>query len=405
MRLACAVVVGLALSACPGPEGAADGGGGAGGDAGGTDAGATVPLDAWCDALAAATCAHAIRCGDAIDGADCARVNAGPRLAQASARVDCLGLGVRAALAEGKADYDGRSAARCLAAVAATTPCATVFQMDDDACRALVVGRVAEGGGCVDSAECRPGLYCDATAATCPGVCRPRTPAGAPTDEPASCAVRSFFSRGDDGGVCTSPVPAGGDCAPRPGSIAVTLCEGDTICREVSDGGRACLPRLTPGAPCGLSVVEACAAGAECRFTGLDEGVCVAFAGSGEACGEDAGTSCARGLACIDGQCGPLRVRGESCEGDDDCVGGLYCDGVGCQPLRQAGQSCNTVPFENDCLPGLFCDVVTAVCTPRRSVGEACAQGDDCDAERGAMCGAPPDDGGTSLCVAMQCLP
>lgn len=292
------------------------------------DDGASLPFDEWC-----ATredfflCDGQAGCGVADPLADCADVHAavaGPVVGCEPALTDAVDAG--------RVRYDGKAAAQCRQR--ARTTCDTSRRAWD--CDGVFTGTKAVGEACALNAECRSGLWCDASVGTCPGVCAP---------------VRG------DGEAATASV----QCAS--GWVG-----------ELADGGTACAPPPGPGDAC---IGQLCRPGLSCV-----DGLCVTPVAAGGACD---GGPCVFGAVCVAGACTAWAKRGEACAaqffpvdaGSPPCQLGLACRSGVCGDALRAGESCREEP--NRCEGGARCSLSTFRCERLGGPGAACTSLSECD--------------------------
>jgi hypothetical protein len=179
----------------------------------------------------------------------------------------------------------------------------------------FVPGKRGEGAGCWSFAQCGSGECLGDTAC---GRCRPRIPAD------GACMFDSDCQRGLVCGQmkCVVPMNLGGACADARPCRRSLLCRGGA-CRPRAQEGESCddhqdcagglLCNFTKGT-CGLAVVSParcssrepdgtvlyCAGGTTCDQTNQ---MCVANAGDGQACVEEATPDCLWPAFCAGGTC------------------------------------------------------------------------------------------------------
>ena len=190
-------------------------------------------------------------------------------------------------------------------------------------------------------------------------------------------------------------------------------------------------PRVAAGEHC-ASDLE-CEGGA-CLHEPSCAGTCIAYAGYGAACGDDASPSvaqrCDPTVAWCDGTCQPKRAKGKVCGADRECAVGYACvaghcadpvtleDGAACgggDPCKR-GRACNPVSrrCEKQLQRGLPCDSALACQDGLACVGLAagtrglCADWQDA----GAACSATGQSGcpltqacESGVCVAPAVVP
>lgn len=341
---------------------------------------------------------------------------------------------LRAALADGRLDFDPAAAAACEAEGRYV-----VFEdiwTTDETCPEAFVPLTPLGGACDSSFECIDG-FCERddygrsrpsyVAGGC-GVCVPLHEVGEPCDghgwvgQNIECAPGLVCTH-YDGGVCIAPPRSGGRCG-----LFADCPEGES-CTNERDG--TCIPDALPalGAACvpgrgcssELLCMETCPTGEPCAWGTTcgdgsacgSVGVCVAPVMDDAPCGERA--PCVTSGACIDGICRPSEL-GEPCA-EVGCREGTYCDyrDDGTSRCRAAetvgvGEACDWLAA---CERGLACDA--GRCVRVRRIGEsctdaldACAAGGDC---RGGVCARASPLGGPcedeceeGMCVMGTCV-
>lgn len=201
----------------------------------------------------------------------------------------------RHGLARGDVRYDGVTAARCLADLAAGEGCTPgkFFSMRQDAplsCLQVFVGDGVEGAPC---GACAPGFVCTELigSAAC-GTCVPAV-ALMPLREGEACE-RSFGAPCESGLYC------------------------DSVCTPFRAVGESCGPSLE------------CSPGARCS----DEGLCIQLLPKGATC--VALGTCGDSMQCIDGVCAERAVNGAPCASMYDCRSASCRDGI-CAPLGKEG--------------------------------------------------------------------
>jgi hypothetical protein len=325
----------------------------AGRDAGTVDSGVPVTVTQWCSTSALdVRCDFATRCGAYQTRAGCLDV--------AQQQLELYGNsacgGSLAGLHDNRQSYDGLASAACLAAVST----ATCVEGLPAACRAMFSGRVPINGYCYDSTDCAPGGYCESSATTCPGTCRPRADAGAVVTNPRQCGeglqyrIESLMAFrciapaalgqpcfGDNPYTCQTPLRcnpatnlcAHGKTAGQPCGLfdagsytyAVNDCESPLACQPGDGGVDVCAPYGLLGQPCGQ-----CAFDLRCERAGSQRGTCMARGVTNDACVQD--NDCARGFTCLSlgslftGVCAAPRDLGGLCSSNRNCRAGLVCE-------------------------------------------------------------------------------
>jgi hypothetical protein len=241
----------------------------------------------------------------------------------------------------GKIVYSPAAGATCNAAIQALD-CTALFGQGGFAvppsCQASLVGQVALGGVCYDSADCTTG-YCgwDLNAGTCPDTCRPFIQAGGACDG-AGCADGLVCDGPFGAQTCKTPSAASGACPCLDG----LWCDNTSTCRAF----------LATGASCTVNGIP-CNAQATCAGT---PGTCQAWLGVGATCDVNA-DRCGLGYVCSAGTntCVSWPGVGASCADTFACVN-AYCDFTLTNPVCKAmvadGGTCNPSLFGTDCVSG-----------------------------------------------------
>lgn len=308
------------------------------------DAGSPSDLE---QALVRAECRHASRClrryyFDAF-GADLGCVESGGY---------GLGREARARVEAGRAVVDPAQLADCLAALESAACDST---QRAQACDRALIGTVAQGERCLDSAECAPGLRCRGLSC---GTCQPALPTGQTCDaDEGGCEGYCFTQIAGTPGTCYPNHLLEGE----PCSGLFSDCEAPLYCGRENNGERRCRSAPQPGELC-----NAPGAGLACDYgnaTCNDDGVCewLTFVDPGEACDGD---RLCRGL-CGQGLCRPFLELGDLCvPGSGPCAGALgLCgfDGV-CRPRPKDGEPCQGY---DSCERGVVCGIDPPICTSR----------------------------------------
>lgn len=325
------------------------GSGGAGGSGGGGSTG--VPLEDAAGVVASAVCEKFDTC-----------------VGQAALRVvlhdeDCLTLVTRlidnsiiATIEEKGVEYDPLTVPTCVDALSALD-CEEISLDFPQECRQLLGELTPEGGECLRSLECEPGLYC--STGTCPGTCSPLLPADSPCAEGDVCTggytcfegtCQPLGREGDDCGGTVLPdcltglVCAGADDAMmepgkcRPASSLfvsgedqvckvgnpATLCQEELSC-PILTLTPACVPRAPSLGACELALPDMCPEGEYCNA-----GTCAPLPGAGQPCafGLILKPTCQAYMRCIDGTCRRLGEIGNTCVVDAECYSGTCFDGT-----------------------------------------------------------------------------
>jgi hypothetical protein len=245
--------------------------------------------------------------------------------------------------------YDASQAQGCLDALP-SVPCPELIGGPQPAaCRSALAGQVPSGGACFADSECAgDATICD-LAATCPGACLARVPAGGSCAEAgAVCA----FGSSCVAGACTEDAGAGQPCSEelpcKFGLVCLAQASGATTgtCEPEQAGGACfsslqCLPTFACAGPDGASECAPAKAeggpapsgssSATCSPPASTAG-CQAFPSLGGACDHPAGargegSDCLQGV-CAGGQCMPLLEQGQACQQGRQCASGLCADGA-----------------------------------------------------------------------------
>jgi hypothetical protein len=308
-----------------------------------------VSIDQIPTAYKRALCEFYARCGELPDIATCLDANLGVDI-----HVD---PGMMAAIAQGRAFYDGVAVATCFDAIGARA-CDTSSQSARDAdtffvqCAPFVQGTVEAGGACALDAECVSlkcnTLTCDGQccAGTCVGGAPPafRVAIGGSCADGSTCADGAYCDTRDE--RCKAVLPAGAPCTDD------FQCDYELACFGATP---TCKPLPQRGALC-------------------PDGRC-----------RDTGTRCSAGT------CVAVGLSGATCTSNADCSQYYVCDATNhCAEGPHVGESCaNASCFD----AGTFCSS-TKTCEPLASDGSPCASGLECasgacDATMHA-CATPP---------------
>jgi hypothetical protein len=274
-----------------------------------------LPADRYCEELVEVFCPFYVRCGrmDVQDVAGCRAVF--PTSCEARFEPRFLPLADAGLLTLSSAGL-----AAC-AEHLATVPCDQHFFELSGPCAGIWRGNVEAGGACgldVETFVCAPGTACTLDLSFCgtcervldPGaVCRvDDTSADAGTGPEGTCGPAGLC--GDDD-VCVARPQSGARCDDAgPPCALPARCDDDGVCRE----------------PLVVAVGAACDASRRCPYlSACVDGVCVASAAPGEACGDDG--DCEASF-CDDGVCAPLWPGGAACTRDAVCASGRCADGT-----------------------------------------------------------------------------
>ena len=322
-----------------------------------------VELAALCGELAKAECARLDECGllgPPIDVALCMR-----RISEG--QCDPIAGQFVKTVQRGQLSYDAIKGGTCRDTIMATS-CDVGFGRNlfaEPACQAVVTGLSGEDGPCTINQACTGDLFCDASAARCPGVCR--------------------RLRGNNE-TC-----GGGE-----------FCHTDFFCSAMT---RRCRARVAITAPCEVSMQgNSCQNGGFCDGTQPGMGpVCVPVRGANTGCTSQ--FQCAQGLSCVDRFCSG-GADGHRCRNDFDCDAPLACAGDGkCRPTLALDTDCTTGGAA--CREGLTCTSTMSMskCRPRPVVGQSCANA-VCYFGRcvNSTCEDPIPDGGECM-TTNDCIP
>lgn len=277
---------------------------------------------------------------------------------------------IQAALDAGNASYDGTKVQGCLDAFK-TVSCADLGVTELAACKAVVVGTIAEGGDCTSTPECVVDTFCK-HANTCPGTCTVKGGVGAVCRSDSECGDGVVCN--EKSGTCVVPAGPGAAC----GGAGGTDCSLGLFCSgEDEETGKAgtCATidevfSAKAGDSCGLDTVL-CTSDLSCAVVGVSAAgaqfECVPKAGSGAECKIGFPEVCPVGEYCdapnlttgdVNGTCKPVAGAGEPCTqpqfGDLRCAPNLRCDDGTCRPLQPLGGTCtdNAVCHSENCVGG-----------------------------------------------------
>jgi hypothetical protein len=247
-------------------------------------------------------CAYEVRCGHYADEESCK-----------TAFFEKL-QGI-ASVMSGKAKYDGKAAAACLAAFD-SAECKISTAMDSpQSCRDAVKGTVADGGDCLDDDEC-VSTRCDV----------------------GSCAAGTCCP-----GVCVALSPLGASC----GGSSASSCVSGAVCKfDSATSTESCVARVGAGQPC--TAFDSCSRGTFCLGDGTTAGsTCLVPPSTGQPC------------------------PGGVCDDSHD-----VCDTAArvCTPRVHVGGSCATA----GCVSYASCDATTKICIARGLVGGVCTDTAPC---------------------------
>lgn len=297
---------------------------------------------------------------------------------------------------------DEVAAAQCLLAISTNTCSQIDAALESDACRDVIVGRLAEGFCCDDRGGCGVGMTCEATNGEGIGYCSALGGAGETcVSRPCAPELRCNLQREcvaslnlEIGELCSSTFECAaglacqfyGDvlkCAPQPelGELCHSPelpCASGNFCIDTASSfqTRCATSQAILNQGCGSDVD--CVAGTICL-----NHLCKHLGQLGESCDEFAGNPCAEPLKCISGLCGEYPVpqhigdscdpNGPSCPGLTNCVQGA--SGAQCLAQGQAGDACGNL---GDPQCGLFlgfvCDPALQQCIPLPTLGMECQE-------------------------------
>lgn len=291
----------------------------------------SLELDQLDDAMFAAQCLRAVRCGLETSVEACRAYAVTPPPSS-----------FPAARAAGHLEFDGDEARRCEDALAAR-PCDVTSRdarIVPDACKRVFAGRVADGDPCAFDEECTSGR-CDQ------GVC----PEGV-------CCI------GACGETRTGGAP--GDACDRSSECTDGFCDGDHTCHALAGNNASCQRD------------EECAYGLACVSPSPSlPGECKALPRLGEPCPyqrcTEIGTVCA-----ANGLCVAVGLPGAPCTIAQDCSPYLLCDATQhvCIERPVLGMPCDAY-----CAGDAYCDFSTggqATCTTLMPNGTPCDDSGTC---------------------------
>ncbi|TDP71903.1 hypothetical protein DFR33_108117 [Bradymonas sediminis] len=218
---------------------------------------ASIAVEQWSSAYAAAICEQAFSCcsteeillafgryySDYQSEAQC-RVEFGSIMSlNNQLRVN--------AVAAGRMEYNADTAAECLRELQRRSCAETIIPLDGsiDACEHVFRAKVADGGECSASEECVEGHYCvglEFGNTDKLGLCRPRTGAGDDCGDAAGACmegyecIRTWSPDTDNEWVnhCEKIGEIGEECAFN--CVEGAYCDADGMCRASKGGGQLC---------------------------------------------------------------------------------------------------------------------------------------------------------------------
>lgn len=253
-----------------------------------------------------------------------------------------MSMALTAAIASGKATFDGAAARACFDAIAAASCEVTAVSSRalPEACLTYFHGSVAEGGTCFVSEECvsQKCAVPSCNMACCPGTCM--------------------------GDVAPSLATVGESCE-------VATCDATSYCDQID---RTCMPLKGANATCGSP--DECADGLYC----LQSGACGSLPEEGQTCGVDGCRRSNDRCSATTQLCTPAGLDGATCANQLDCAALYRCDASKhCSTGAPLDGGCRT---SDDCVAGTRCDIAdgdtTGLCHALHAVGESCVTDYDC---------------------------
>jgi hypothetical protein len=335
---------------------------------GGATTYASTP-EGLCQVVLDVSCAGAVACGAAAS--------------QASCSIEALAEACRASFpsASGalQVSVDSAKVSICIATLD------TCGEDLPEACEQTFQGKVADGGACVNSVECKtPRSRCPLDA-DCNGAC---TPPGAEGEKCLGPCQPGYWCVGS---VCQKAAQKGEAC----GTVACdeNLYCVDGKCAEYASAAAKC-PAAQPGEHCLVG-------GMSCIGDGCALSIAL-WVEQGQSCAPYQNTDptvsisrrCQQGLTCGVSQiCGPPLPAGGTCEPDaitypPQCAEGLYCDSSAkkCAPESQSGGPCVAATLPSGCEQDLWCNQGTCAAFPGNgqdcSMSYSCAEGYRCGTDQ-----------------------
>lgn len=363
----------------------ASGQGGAAGEAGQAGAGGAPPIppDKFAVAFAQALCANLQFCW-------------GPGLELVLHEEDCVDLytkylqdGIGGLIARSVQDkhltYDPVKAVACVDQLMIATKDGTCVDVDRviENCKDMVSGAGGKDAACRHTFECGKGLYCDLESGCAAAKCVPHKTAGALCKDAGECEPdltcwvpdSALLDGGAANGTCAVYTKKNSvcdnkthpDCEPGymclgdmcsaareafVGNVGVPcwgnqkMCGSGLSCELPTAliGNGKCIDGIDNGGDCKLGFPDPCGEGYYCNQAwGVTNPVCTALPTQDQTCASatvqvfGVASRCAKGLACVDKQCKPMKRIGEVCLGNEQCYSGL-CTGTG--PLSCALPGC-----------------------------------------------------------------
>ncbi len=283
---------------------------------------------------------------------------------------------LQAAVDEERLSVNVDEAVACLGALMGAD--CTMETWPGDACGSAFTGLTVGGDPCLVNATCATGAFCDLSA-SCPGVCRPRSPANSACEQTAQCSPPQVCT----GGRCTAPGGEGDRC----GGAERSACQARLICASSGPGQtpKCVVPASLQGATgdaCNPDTGPFCGPDLVCQFDKLLENKtpsygCAPALTSGSACTIAFPDPCPFGQACqdltlsawdVDGRCADLPKAGESCAmpllfPKLGCADGTVCDAHSiCVKPSHLGATCDS----------------DEMCASLHCTGGVCAPADPC---------------------------
>ena len=305
------------------------------------------------------------------------------------------------ALANGRVQYHGEKACKCLKAIYGSCR-DEVFMIADLACQQIFTGKVGGGEPCKYDMECSGGFcrpYTLQSSHNCPGRCNNAAELDETCFANKKCAV---------GLECHEEacVPATrGKEGERCGALG---CQAGLFC----DWGqnKTCAARIKPGEACNqgddmCAQDHYCAPVPDVTRVGFQ---CALYYQGDQSCHKDAGfaETCAAGYTCL-GTCMARVGIGEACQNSPQCPHDARCDEV-CKLVPAKGESC--VPGKEStggyvCQPPFVCDTDTRACVAKPDEGskcieDTCKKGLDCKA---GICTVGPKQGQPCSNIGKKC--
>jgi hypothetical protein len=363
-----------------------------------------VTVDNVCERLYTGYCDWAVRCAPLqlhSDRAGCIKAFTD----QCNKQINPV---LKAGVPAGRISFDSGKADACISSV--TGMACNVLPTTGDACKDVIVPKVAGGGNCFDDMECIDGTCL--LASGCPGKCEIRGKVGDTCGNTGDPPCDSKAAKCDYTAHKCVALATSGACSYS------SDCADGYFCKKPSTSG-SCKPFGTLDCTCSAlgGAGAACTTSSECQQSlSCVSSVCKAPAKSGEACNfQDGG--CEAKLACLisdvvtgAGVCGDPRGSGGDCYVIYECANNLTCrnadlttnpPGKGkCDGYAKEGDSCKALPGTfyagGDCGIGLSCQGGT--CQKRPGAGSNCSRSPDMCFGNEALCVPSTPNGQTGVC-------